>query len=97
VAAGLAVATLPTWLLVADPLARAFGAPVTSVVWHALTRCTIAAFASWSLLADVGSAARVWLATPAGVGLLAVNSLIACASLIGLRQLLKAPEELNSC
>jgi len=96
VAAGLAVATLPTWLLLAGPVARAFGAPVTEAVWHAITRWTVAAFASWALIVDVASATRVWLATPAGVGLLAVNLIIACGSLVGLRQLLKAPEELNS-
>ena len=96
VAAGLAVATLPTWLLVADPVARVFGVPVTSAVWHLITRWTVAAFASWALIADVASAMRVWLATPAGVGLLAVSFVTACGSLMGLRQLLKAPEELNS-
>jgi hypothetical protein len=95
VAAGLAVATLPTWLLVADPLARAFGAPVTAAVWHLITRWTVAAFALWALVVDIGSATRVWLGTPAGAGLLAVNLAIACGSLMGLRQLLKAPEELE--
>ncbi len=94
--AGLAVASLPTWLLIAGPLARALGAPFTAVVWHWMTEWAVAAFASWGVIADVTTAVCVWLATPSGIALLAVNVLLACGSLIGLKRLLKAPEELIS-
>ncbi len=97
VAAGLAVAMLPTWLIVADPLAHAFGVPLTAAVWHWMSRWSVAAFAAWALIVDVASAIRIGLATPTGVVLLTGSMLLAGASLFGLKQLLTAPEELNSC
>jgi len=92
--AGLAAATLPVWLLVADPVARAFGSPFASVAGHWTGRWVSAAFASWAVIEDVASALRVSLATPTALVLLSANVLLAVASLFGLRRLLKAPEEL---
>jgi hypothetical protein len=93
-AAGLATAMLPAWLLVADPVARAFGSPLVSGVWHWMCRWMIAGFTSWTVIEDVGSALRASLVTPAAIVLIAANVLLAAASLLGLKRLLKAPEEL---
>ena len=92
--AGLAVATLPVWLLVADPIARAFGSPLVSMTAHWTGRVVAAAFASWAVIEDVASALQASFATPTVLALLLANALLAGGSLFGLRRLLKAPEEL---
>ncbi len=92
--AGLAAAVLPVWLLVADPVARALGSPLVSGVWHWMGRWMIAAFKSWAVIQDVASALRASLVTPAAIALIGANILLAAASLVGLKRLLRAPEEL---
>jgi hypothetical protein len=93
-AGGLAIITLPVWWLVAEPLARAFGSPLALAMSRGAARSMSAAFASWTVIQDVGSALRASLVTAPVLALLSANALLAAASLFGLKRLLKAPEEL---
>jgi hypothetical protein len=93
-AAGLALANLPVWIAAGLAVARALGLSVVVPVLDWLGRAMAAALASWALVENVASALRATLANSAVVMLLAANLLVAAASLIGLKRLLKTSEEL---
>ncbi len=93
VAAGLAVALLPAWLPAARPVAHAFGSPFVTSLSHWAGTWLSAGLAFWAVMGDIGSAVRASLATPTAVLVLSANVLLAAASLLGLKRLLKAPEE----
>jgi hypothetical protein len=91
--AGLAAATLPVWLLAANPITRAVGSPLVAAAWHWVSRSLSASLASFAVIADVTAALQASLATSTAIGLLSATVLLASASLFGLRRLLSAPEE----
>lgn len=94
--AGFAAAALPAALLVIIPVARAFGWPALAASWHWTARWTTVAFRSWSIVADVAAALGASLSAPAAVAVLSANVLLAAASLLGLKRLLRSPEELTT-
>jgi hypothetical protein len=93
VGSGLALAALPLFWLVLPPLVHAVGSPFMSTLSHSAARWMAAWMRLCAVFADVGTALQSVLVTPTAVALLTANVLLALASLIGLKRLLKAPEE----
>lgn len=91
--AGLALAVLPAVWLVIPALLHAVGSPLVSTLLHSIARWISAAFAAAAIIADVGSALQTVLVTPTALVLLTANILLALASLMGLRRLLRPSQE----
>ncbi len=93
--AGLTAAVLlPAGVVVVGFLGRTFAGSLLAASWHAMARWTTIAFRWWGVVADVVEALGASLATPAAIAILSANVLLAAASLLGLKRLLKPPEEL---
>ena len=93
VGSGLALAAVPLLWLVVPPLARAVGSPFISTLAHSAARWTAAWMKVGVVVADIGTALQAVFITRTAMVVLAANVLLALASLVGLKRLLKAPEE----
>ena len=92
--AGLALVNLPVLVYAWVPVVRAAGLATLVPALHGLARAMAAAFASWTFVEEIASALRASLGNPTVVLVLAANLSVAAASLVGLKRLLKTPEEM---